>query len=648
MPHPRTIKSWYAASDLRGDPGLQDATLVRLKIIVEQFKKDNKDKEVICSLVFDEMHIRSQIFWSQQRLDYVGLASKFGNDSSNDNQTIAKQAMVFLLNGINIDFEFPVAYHLIRSAGKELRKDLLLETIKAVTECGVTISVITFDGHPCNIGMCELLGANLSVFSDEFRPFFDHPLNGNKIHIMLDPPHMEKLVRNALGTRGIFVNERNERIEWRFIEKLYQYSKENNLCTHKLSKKHIQWSRNPMNVRIATQTFSESVAKSMQLLLDQHHPDFVGCAATIEFIRKMNTLFDICNTRILNSSDIFKQPLSPQNSRIIFDFFSTCIRYFKNLKIVEKGKFVPILKSARKTAFLGYIIDMQSITLMYKYFVEEIKLLKCLPTYYLSQDVIEMFFGKIRACCGHNNNPNVDQFKGSYRKLQCQLDIEPPQNGNCRILDKNLPDKLSYSNIYFISSRRSTVVETNYEEDYEKQKTAILAAIIRLDTLEACNPFIDVTKSFSVAYIASTIERKIINCSSFYCANCQSLFQDNDKVNLPCMELLEWTPTISTFDICKTAERHFTLIDIQKAKNEFNLRAIFCHIFRSMNFDNLYKKSKFESGECNITHKYQFIKCIVGEYITIRAIYASRDITYDQYNTMFRQQLNRLVLQSGQ
>lgn len=96
--------------------------------------------------------------------------------------------------------------------------------------------------------MCELLGAKLDVFSKKFEPFIHNLLNNELIYIILDPCHMEKLVRNALASKKIFYDKQNNKIEWRYIEALYKYSSGHDFRTHKLSKKHIEFKRNIMNV----------------------------------------------------------------------------------------------------------------------------------------------------------------------------------------------------------------------------------------------------------------------------------------------------------------------------------------------------------------------------------------------------------------
>lgn len=642
LPHPKTIQQWYANSDVRGDPGLQEDTMRKLGKIARQHELDYGCK-LLCSLVFDEMHIRTQVFWNLQQLKYVGFQT-YDENPNNEQKRIAKQAIVFFLNGINANFEFPVAYFLIDSLKKEPKKILLEQIINAVSECGVRITNLTFDGFASNIPMAEMFGANLDVTSPEFQPYFINPANSERIYIILDPCHMEKLLRNTLAGRKVIYDSKNRKIEWRFIEALHNQSKENGLRTHNLSKKHMQWHKNSMNVRLAVQTLSESVANSIMFFRDQKLSEFENSDATIEFIKIVNSLFDIFNTRHTKNQNIFKRALNIENKRVIFDFLKKCIAYFQTLKIDEKGKKISVLRSNRKTAFRGFIICMYSAMLMFTELIEEKSLLTFLPTYYILQDVIEMFFGKIRACCGYNNNPNIHQFKGAYRKLQANIKVQPSKLGNCRYFDIDLPNNLNFSDIYFVSSRRPTIAHNEYEELFSAQKDAILEEVIKLDIINTGNHLLDVTADFSTAYIASQIEKKIMNCPRFYCVDCQSVLHENSKANIPDSGILDWIPTQSSFQICKTVEKFFKLFDIRKKTTEFDFKILYIMIFRSMDLESLYSSSKFE---CDINHKYQFIKCVVGQYISKRAAHVSQDITYDQYDTINRHYFMRKIIEGG-
>lgn len=669
LPHIKTIRNWFANSDIKSDPGIQPEHMTRLEKIAQQFEIEH-GRKLMCSLVFDEMHIRQQVFWLLQQLNFNGFVN-YGQDEEEEEKAIAKEAIVFILNGIEANFEFPVAYYFIDKLTGQQRKNLISDIIEAVTKCGIKITNLTFDGLSANAVMCLSLGADFDVYSKDFKTYILNPVSNEKIYIMLDPCHMLKLVRNTLGNRlEFFAENKCNKIEWRYIESLYTYSRENNLHTHRLTKKHINWMANKMNVRIAAQTFGNSVADSLQFLMEQKIPEFQNAGSTIDFIRRINILFDIFNSKRSKHANIFKQVLSAENKRIIFDFFKETIKYFKLLKVeepyyvkekksktcIQKLKFVPLLKTRNKCAFRGFIIDMETLMGMYTEYIEEGHLLTTIATYNLLQDVIEMLFGRIRVCGAFNNNPNVQQFKGAFRKIQANMKLDLSLDSNCRLFDSHLPDDMFYSNVYFVSSKRGKI-ELD-ETIFEQQKDSILTDIAELDSsFESIDNFdamvqtshmghmLDSTPNFTIACIASSIEKKIMECKSFHCSDCLLVFNENKKEDNINTSLIRWKPCTSTIQICKTSEKFFKLYDIQKLNPRFDFRVLYCLIFRSMNLDALFPISKFN---CDFNHKYQFIKCIVGQYITIRANQISKEITLGNQTELIRTKYNRLVNTKGQ
>lgn len=197
---------------------------------------------------------------------------------------------------------------------------------------------------------------------------------------------------------------------------------------------------------------------------------------------------------------------------------------------------------------------------------------------------------------------------------------------------------------------------------YEKQKDSILESVENpddpnhnpigefdtFDTVETMNAtyhMLDGTSQFMINYLASKIEQKIIKCKTFHCNSCKSVFEENEKVESIDSFFPSWKPCCSSVDICRTAEQFFKLYDGHNTKPRYDFKVLYCLIFRAMNFDTIYPKSKFE---CDRTHKYQFIKCVVGQYITIRANQISKQITLDRQDRIIRQQYRRLVNFKGQ
>lgn len=675
LPSLKTIQNWFANSDIRGDPGILKETMERLSKIAENYTQ-MYHRELKCSLVFDEIWLRQQVLWSLHQMEYVGYVN-YGKKSEKPENTVAKQAIVFLLNGIDVNLEFPVAYFLIDELVAAERSKLLENVIATVTRCGIQITNITFDGYAGNVPACELLGAKLKInckeSSHELQPFIMNTITKNKIYIILDPCHMEKLVRNRWDACQVFFDRDGRRIEWKFIVELFKFSNENDFRTHKLTRKHIEWKRIAMNVRLAAETFSESVASSIEFLMNQGVPEFQGADATVSFIRRMNTLFDIFNSRYSHDKNIFKRRLSAENKRVIFDFFEETTNFFKALKVeqvfykkvksnessqrigtkqkvVSKVEMLPILHTRHKTGFRGFIIDMASLKAMFQKYIEEEHSIESIPTYNLLQDVLEMMFGRIRACGGFNNNPNVQQFKGAYRKIQLNMRMDLSPYSNCRSFDMHLPDNLFYSNIYFVTSRRTKI--TMDETKFESQKDSILEsvgnydAIEGIEMIEANHHLLDGTAQFMIRYLASKIEQKIVQCKSFHCNSCRLVFDENEKDDFSIdSHVSSWTPCYSTIEICKNAEKFFKIYDGHQSKPRYDFKVLYCLIFRTMNFDKLYPNSAFK---CDYNHKYQFIKCVVGQYTTMRATQIARQKTLERHDKMVRQQYNRLVNFKGQ
>lgn len=193
---------------------------------------------------------------------------------------------------------------------------------------GVHILNITFDGLAANRPMCESLGASIDV--NNMQPFIE--IDGERILIILDPPHMIKLLRNVLGKHGqLHINGRL--IAWRYIDRLESRRVKNNFVSHKLTKEHVQWEKNKMQVSLATQTFSRSVASAIDYLRNEGDILFSNSEETCKFIRTVNDLFDIFNSKHDDSTSQFRRGLSINSATKIFNCLGSTSNYIKSLKI---------------------------------------------------------------------------------------------------------------------------------------------------------------------------------------------------------------------------------------------------------------------------------------------------------------------------
>lgn len=345
----------------------------------------NNGKKLICSVAFDEMHIKSHLEWLHEKKEFSGLIS-YGH-RENEEFRLAKQAIVFLVTCVELKLSLPVAHFFIASLNTEEKQEMILEMIRCLFGIGIDIMNITFDGLSTNRSLCQGLGANFDP--PNIRPFIQ--VDGRQILVILDPPHMIKLARNSFASRGQF-RMNNSLIMWRYLERLESKRVKNNFIAHKLTKEHLQWDKNKMKVRLATQTFSRSVASAMDYLRNEGDVLFSQSEATSTFLRTFNDLFDIFNSKHCDSSAELRQGLSRRNAEGIFAFLENASSYIQSLRIGFKR----IIESNIKCGFIGFLCNIEALKIIYNQYIET-GTIDVLFTFYLGQDLLESLFGRIRA-----------------------------------------------------------------------------------------------------------------------------------------------------------------------------------------------------------------------------------------------------------
>ncbi|GBM48387.1 DNA transposase THAP9, partial [Araneus ventricosus] len=254
------------------------------------------NKTLICALIVDEMSIKKHIDWNKDK--FIGYVD-FGTGLDDDQLPVATEAYTFMLNCVNGNWKVPIGYFLINGLTAQERANIIQECFKNVHETGIEVVSLTFDGTSTNLSTAQYLGA--SINASNLVTSFKHPISGNDVHIILDPCHMIKLVRNTLASKGSIFDSQGRIIKWDYIESLHKFQKEEGLlAATKVRTRHIQWKREVMKVKLATQVLSASVADALLYLAkDANLPEFKGCEATVEFIQCFNNLFDVMNSRNL-------------------------------------------------------------------------------------------------------------------------------------------------------------------------------------------------------------------------------------------------------------------------------------------------------------------------------------------------------------
>ncbi|XP_049764597.1 uncharacterized protein LOC126092911 [Schistocerca cancellata] len=193
LPHPRTLTKWYQC--VGGAPGF---TSEAFKVITAEASHRETKFPTICSLVVDEIAIRQHVeFDGACYYGYVDM----GSSVDTDNLPIAKEAFVLMLVVINASWKLPVGYFLTAGITGEQKAKIVKQCIDLANSSGVKVVSLTCDGSASNLSMARCLGCNLNC--ETLESTFSVEGNDHEMSFFLDPPHMLKLVRNALGDKKI-------------------------------------------------------------------------------------------------------------------------------------------------------------------------------------------------------------------------------------------------------------------------------------------------------------------------------------------------------------------------------------------------------------------------------------------------------------
>lgn len=405
LPHSQTIRKWFSKIDF--SPGISKPILDNLKVMID--KHTAKGVKLQFGVQVDEMSIKKGIEWDGKR--YHG---QIDLGLQNEETEEATYALVIMLVSLNGHFKTPVAYYFIKGLTAEVRANIMKEVSTVLYENGIIdVRSITFDGASSNISMVKQLGANFQNIEKE--SFFEHPVSKEPIVVVPDACHMLKLNRNTFSEYDLIDKEDN-RIKWAYIEKLVQYQEKESLHPGtKIRRRHINFQKEKMKVKLAAQTFSNGVATGLMFMKDKFSEDFAGVDATSKFCKTINIVFDFLNSRKKFSKSESQNCLTKGNYIEMEKKVSEYIDYIQSLRIIENinsNKSIPILQSRRRTGFWGFIVAMKSVLQLARYVFEN-KTMSYLLTYKLSQDHLETFFSSIRRMGGFNNNPTCRQFRSS-------------------------------------------------------------------------------------------------------------------------------------------------------------------------------------------------------------------------------------------
>ena len=460
LPNPSLIRKWSSSVDC--EPGfLQEA----FQSLQSEAEKTPSKKD--CCLIIDGMSIKKQTLWDPKKEQYSGFVN-YGPVPPEDPETLASESLVFILVGTRTRWKCPIGYFLADKMNAKTQAQLVRMALEKAADAGLSVWSITADGTSVNISTFTQLGCIFGTTYDSMVTVFKHPSRNYNVYVILDPCHMLKLARNALASMGSFYDQGGGKIQWKFFQHLHNLQENEGLkLGNKFSAQHLQYQKHKMNVRLAAQTLSSSVANAIEFLdISMKQTEFKNSEPTVKFIRVIDRAFDILNSRCPWAKG-YKQPLRPKSKDTWEDYLKSTAEYLLSLVVTQEGKNKKsnlLSTHKRKTFIIGFVATIKSTIHM----ANEMFSLKENPfeyflTYKFSQDHIELLFSCIRAKGGWNNNPNSMQLKYALRKMLFRNAVKASKNSNCMDFSESFSSGIIP--IFHKRKHRSPLVEEEKPEN---------------------------------------------------------------------------------------------------------------------------------------------------------------------------------------
>ena len=312
-----------------------------------------------------------------------------------DTHPQATKVLMVVAVGVTGRWRIPLAYYLTNGTSANLQETLLRTVISKLFECGCVAVLVTMDGLPANIKTFQQLGCNFNP--DNLITTFPHPSSTDlSIVAILDACHMMKLARNTLAEYQVLIVPEVGKVKWQHIEKLHKVQMEQGLkLGNKLSQSHIHYKTQKMKVKLAVQVLSASCAKALEYMRLAQYADFQDSQPTEVFLRKLDRLFDLLNSRSKFGKG-FKQAIGRNNTQMNLSFLKEVKAFLLRL---QDSSGQCIVETKRNTFVLGLCITIDSVchlvqSLVIGNGINGVKL-SYLLTYKFSQDNIETMFAII-------------------------------------------------------------------------------------------------------------------------------------------------------------------------------------------------------------------------------------------------------------
>ena len=103
-----------------------------------------------------------------------------------EQDTIAHNALVVMAVGLQKPWSYSIAYFLVNHMDSKMQAQIIKESINLLTDAGLEVHTVTFDGCSKNLATARRLGCKIDSFDGSFK----HPTRPDKtLYVISDMPY---------------------------------------------------------------------------------------------------------------------------------------------------------------------------------------------------------------------------------------------------------------------------------------------------------------------------------------------------------------------------------------------------------------------------------------------------------------------------
>ncbi|KAH6926646.1 hypothetical protein HPB50_020845 [Hyalomma asiaticum] len=425
LPNPRTLYGYLR--NLKADFGF-DSTL--FTVLCEKLKSV-PERERRGVLMFDEMSVRKSVHIRESDMALLGKVDFAEHTRPGDHGKDGDHVLVFLFRPFLGGWSQTVGTFCASGAAPgSIVAKLLLQCIVHLTNAGVVVDAVTCDNSTSNQSALRSLGVNGDMH--KLQTCFENPCEPSKqVHVVIDPPHIFKCIRNNLLKVGKFLLPQGQEVFHCHYKDLldYEEGQAGLRAVPKLTKAHIFPNAfQKMSVKLAVQASHarsyahESTASAMEFYSEQEDcKKLHGSAATSQFTRTLNKLFDCLNS-CRPDHVRFNEA---QHIAVLKDSIAWLDNWEKYIKTLPTERQVCFL--SKQTCGALRLTLHSSVAL-----IENLLLsgFRYVLVGNFGQDPLERFFGIVRHVAGDGGQPTVQHFLFIYRMLSVNNLVRPPKRAS--------------------------------------------------------------------------------------------------------------------------------------------------------------------------------------------------------------------------